>query len=256
MQPQQVKTANYWAVLQGCVDENSCRLPAGNAGVQTRAVCKRVAKHMHRRAAGRRSIGAAQSRHAEVMRKLQSGVWQWPKQRARKRCAGRAERYDVGTMSVRRMRSKVVLPKVKELKQKAAKRPTFLEKCRQRVATARQDAGIAGPLKGPIVDGAATHPVIGKYDTKYVYNKRKLLHPVSVEGIWGKKMVEYEGSMKYGPWEMHGGLIVPGATESVIPTHDIVLKNKAILQDAEGMVIYDKETKRVTRLAILKPKLG
>ena len=104
--------------------------------------------------------------------------------------------------------------------------------------------------------------VIARKDWKHATHVKKLRVPVELDGIFGTKQVTQSGTIKVGGQQYHDGLLVDTAKESVVPLHDVLLRNKVYCQDAEGAILYDKTTKTaeelvpdgmVYRLPVVKP---
>ena len=149
-----------------------------------------------------------------------------------------------------RAKSNDVLTKVKPSLKKPTrkKRPSYLAECKQKMRQAIAEGPMKGLRQGPILDNAATVPVIAKKDWKYVTSIKKLKVPVELDGIFGTKTVEQSGNIKVNGQQYYGGLLVDTAKETVVPMHDVLVRNKVYFQDAEGAMLYDKVAKTVEEL--------
>ena len=110
---------------------------------------------------------------------------------------------------------------------KKEKRPSFLDQTSKELATERSKTEYEGVKKGPIMDSAADRPVIGVRDWKHATGKAVMGQGVAIEGIFGTETVKEKGNLKVGGRTVMGGLRVPQAAESVVPIHDICIKDKS-----------------------------
>ena len=121
-----------------------------------------------------------------------------------------------------------VLTKVPQTLKKLsrARRPSYLTECRRKLRSALAKAPPKGLRQGPILDNAATGPVIAKKDFRYAMNIKKLAVPVELDGTFGTESVAQTGSIKINGQQFHNGLLVEKAKEPVVPLHDVLVRNK------------------------------
>ena len=85
-------------------------------------------------------------------------------------------------------------------------------KINREIGKARIERKYSGPLKGPIVDTAATMDVISKHHKKHAANIQKA--HIHIDELTGASMAEQVGDLQVGGIKLQRAAIMPNAEES------------------------------------------
>ena len=130
-----------------------------------------------------------------------------------------------------------VLPKDKE------RAPTYLEACREELRKELADT-LPNPTMsvGPVVDSAATIPVVCSRDVKYLTNVTIIDPPMKVGVGSGTMLVHKKGDYDVGSIHVEGACVMPECPESVLPTKLLTQQGYTVVQDdVSGSMIKDGE---------------